>query len=563
MPSSSPQPNLFAAGGAAALSLRFWILLPLVAIGGGFGGAALLLLLHATQHLAWVYRSGPFLAGVEETGPWRRVAVLAAAGVIVAVYRGATKTGPGGHGGELAEAIWFRSGRVPFLSSSLRAVISIVIVGLGVSLGREAAPKLFGAALASTLADRLALSAPERRLLAACGAGAGIAAVYNVPLGGGLFALEVLLGVLALPFVLPAVAASVIGTGVSWLLIPNLPTFSVPAYGISLALVVWAVLAGPVLGLAAAIYVKLIAWADARKPAGPLRLWAPLVVLLALGGIAIELPQLLGNGKNVVQLAFVDRIGLASLIVLTVLRPIATAACLGSGAPGGLFMPTIAFGALLGGVLGSGWAALWPGVPAGGYAIVAAGAVLAAATAGPLSALVLIAELMHRVDTLMVPLMLAVGGAVLVARLIDPRSIYSARIHGGRARAQERPPNKPTGFDDLVCDDFDIVSAAAPAAELFSDLLRGGDPARPVLVVDETGRLVGATSSENLAPRIGNRLLIDTATAGDLATPISSVPSTANRTDVLCRLAPGNDAAMAVVDADTSRPVGVVKKRQS
>ena len=207
MPSSSPQPNLFAAGGAAALSWRFWVLLPLVGIGGGLGGGAFLLLLHATQHLAWAYRSGSFLSSVEKTGPWRRVAVLGTAGVIVGAYRWATKSNPGGHGGELAEAIWFHSGRVPLVSSTLRAVISIVIVGLGTSLGREAAPKQFGPAVASTLADWLTLSPPERRLLAACGAGAGIAAVYNVPLGGGLFALEVLLGVLALPFVLPAVAA--------------------------------------------------------------------------------------------------------------------------------------------------------------------------------------------------------------------------------------------------------------------------------------------------------------------------------------------------------------------
>jgi H+/Cl- antiporter ClcA len=561
MPSSSPQPNLFASGGAAALSPRFWLLLPLVGVGGGFGGGVLMLLLRTTQHLAWSYRSGSFLAAVQQTGALHRVAVLATAGLVVGLYRWLTASGPGGHGGELAEAIWFRSGRVPLLSATFRAVLSIVVVGLGASLGREAAPKQFGAAVASALAGWLDLSPPERRLLAACGAGAGIAAVYNVPLGAGLFALEVLLGVLALPFVLPAIAASVIGTGVSWLLLPDVPTFSVPPYRISAAATVWAVLAGPLLGLAAAGYVRLIAWADARKPEGWPRLIAPVVVFLTLGVAAIALPQLLGNGKDVVQQAFLGRLGLPLLLVLMALKPVATAACLGSGAPGGLFMPTLSVGALLGGVLGALWTSLWPGAPIGSYAIIGAGAMLGASTAGPLSALVLIAELMHRVDTLMVPLMLAVGGAVLVARLVEPRSIYSARIHSGRARARERTPPRTTGFDDLVSDRYGVVSAAAPLVELLGEMAQlGGDGARPVFVVDETGRLAGAISPEQLSRRAESPLLLETATAGDLAKPVTPVPSTADRAAILARLEGGNDAALPVVDAATGRPVGLAKR---
>ena len=332
-----------------------------------------------------------------------------------------------------------------------------------------------------------------------------------------------------------------------------------PPYGISLAITAWAVLAGPIFGLAAALYIKLIAWADARKPTGWLRLLTPFVMLSALGFVAMALPQLLGNGKNVVQLAFAGRIGLGLLFILALSKPIAIAACLGSGAPGGLFMPTITCGALLGGVLGQGWAALWPGVPAGSYAVVAAGAVLAAATAGPLSALVLIAELMHRVDTLMVPLMLAVGGAVLVSRLIDARSIYSARIHGGKVRAAGWAGRRETRFDDLVSDHYGVVSAAVPVIELFGDLVRRGtDRAQPLFVVDETGRLVGATSGAQLSQRAKDYLLLETATAGDLANPVSPVRSSADRSDVLCRIAAAGDAPIPVIDADSGRPIGVV-----
>ena len=107
---------------------------------------------------------------------------------------------------------------------------------------------------------------------------------------------------------------------------------------------------------------------------------------------SLAVPQLLGNGKDVVQLAFTGEAGSLALLLVMLLKPLATAACLGSGAPGGLFTPTIAFGAALGGLAGAGWALVWPGAPAGAFALVGAAAVLAAATKGPASAVVLTKE---------------------------------------------------------------------------------------------------------------------------------------------------------------------------
>jgi len=117
--------------------------------------------------------------------------------------------------------------------------------------------------------------------------------------------------------------------------------------------------------------------------------------------------------------------------VLLVLQPIATAACLGSGAPGGLFTPTLALGVLFGGLLGAGWSQLWPGAPLGGYAFIGGVAVLGAAMQGPLAAVVLLLELTHHGDSLMVPELLAVVEATVVARVLRAPSIYSARISHG------------------------------------------------------------------------------------------------------------------------------------
>jgi CIC family chloride channel protein len=110
------------------------------------------------------------------------------------------------------------------------AVLSVVIVGMGVSLGREGAPKQAGAVIANFFSDKARLSDEQRRLLVACGAGAGMGAAYGVPLGGALFSLEVMRGMLALRYVLPALFASVVATAVSWLALPDAPTYLIPAY---------------------------------------------------------------------------------------------------------------------------------------------------------------------------------------------------------------------------------------------------------------------------------------------------------------------------------------------
>jgi H+/Cl- antiporter ClcA len=363
-------------------------------------------------------------------GAAHHLVVLLLAGVVAGIGGLLIRRVRGSGGaGEISEALWFGDGRLGFWKSQARGLLSIVIVGMGASLGREAAPQLAGAALASSLSERAGLPVWQRRLLVACGAGAGMAAVYNVPLGGALFALEVLLGTLTLPLVLPALATSVIATCVAWLAVPNRPTYHVPAYGVSASQITWAVLIGPLAGLAAVGWVWVIAKINALKPRRWGRIAAPILVFAALGAVSIAYPQLLGNGKDVVQLALTNRLGIALLVVLLLLKPLATAACLGSGAPGGLFTPTLTIGVLFGAVLGHAWALIWPGVPIGSYAIIGGVAVLAASMQAPLAAVVLMLELTHTSDGLMVPILLAVAEATIIARLLGAPSIYSARIN--------------------------------------------------------------------------------------------------------------------------------------
>jgi H+/Cl- antiporter ClcA len=125
-----------------------------------------------------------------------------------------------------------------------------------------------------------------------------------------------------------------------------------------------------------------------------------------------------------------------------VLKPAATVLCLGSGAPGGLFTPSLSSGALVGGVLGQAWLLIWPGGSPGLFAMIGAAAMLAATTRGPISAIVLMIELTGRDLSSILPLLLAVVSATLVARTIELRSIYEARLSDEqvRERLEEREP---------------------------------------------------------------------------------------------------------------------------
>jgi H+/Cl- antiporter ClcA len=433
-------PSTLARPGAAS----FWLAVLLTGIGTGVAAAALTRLLEMVQHFIWNGPGTNLLAATEHASAWRHILVLLAAGLVTGAGQIILSGLSSGNGIDTTAAIWFHAGRMPALRTLGSALLSVVIVGMGVSLGREGAPKQAGAVIANFFSDRARLSDEQRRLLVACGAGAGMGAAYGVPLGGALFSLEVMRGVLALRYVLPALFASVVATAVSWVALPDAPTYLIPAYPSSISSVVWALLAGPIAGAASVGYVRLVTWADRNKPRGWRRLAAPLLGLGLLGAVSIWFPQLLGNGKDISQLAFTNHVAPALVLALLALKPAAIVLCVRSGAPGGLFTPSLTVGALLGAVLGHAWTWFWPGVPPGLFALLGAAAVLAATTQGPISTVVLMMELTGRDRSFIVPMLLAVASATLVARTIEPRSIYDARLTDeeveARQKARELPP---------------------------------------------------------------------------------------------------------------------------
>jgi H+/Cl- antiporter ClcA len=424
---ATEQPN--AVSDEAELSPQFWCLVVVTGVVAGLAGILMMVILHGVQHAAFGYHRGGFEAGVRHAAGMRRILALAIGGAVTGVGWYLVRRFMRHERSDLDDALWAGDSQLSFRRSFLTSVLSEVAVGAGASLGQEAAPKLLGAAGGSVLARWARLTPPQRRLLVACGGGAGMAAIYNVPLGGALITAEVLYGSLAIAVVLPALACSTVATVTAWAYLPDHSTYlHIPAYHAGAALVVWSAPAGVAIGLLTVGYVRLIGLVATHRATGWKVTIAPAIAFTLLGCLALAYPQLLGNGRELAGPLFLG-IGTAGLlVVLAVLKPLVTALCLGSGAAGGLFTPTLATGALIGAVLGLAWSQVWPGAPMASYALVGAAAMLGAGLQAPLAGLVLVLELTGTTFSLVVPMLAATVLATTVARYLDGYSIYSVRL---------------------------------------------------------------------------------------------------------------------------------------
>lgn len=394
----------------------------LVGIGAGLAGMALGLLLHAVQHLAYGYGAlghESFLQGASAAPPWRRVAALLMAGVVAGVGWWALRR----YGRRLVsvrDAVGAAAPgqAMPVGSTIVHVLLQIVTVGLGSPLGREVAPREAGALWAGSVARWMGLTAAQCRALVACGAGAGLAAVYNVPLAGALFVLEVLLGTFDRGIAVMALASSAIAAAVAWLGLGVQQQYALGPIALDWPLAMAACVAGPLFGLAGQAFARATSAARAAAPRGAA---LPFVALLNFAGIAclaVVLPALLGNGKGPVQLSLDASLPLGMAVLLLGLRVLITLSTLRSGAQGGLLTPGLAVGALLALVLAhcaDAWSAT-PWLDPAAFALIGATAFLAVSMNMPLTALVLMLEFTHAPLQMLVPQALAVAGATAAAR---------------------------------------------------------------------------------------------------------------------------------------------------
>ena len=390
----------------------------------GISGMVLALILHAIQHLAFGYSPGQivsaesFLQGVTDSSWPRRLSAIVAGGAIAGF--GWWLLGRYGQKRvSIASAVANPSVAMPAGTTTIHALLQIVTVALGSPLGREVAPREMGALGAGMVARKLGLMADETRTLVACGAGAGLAAVYNVPLAGALFSLEVMLLSFSWEKTLAAIITSAIAAWTATLGLGEESQYHFTSDILPHSFLWWAIIAGPILGAGAWLFRKATSTARSHVRSN----WQmPVFCLLAfslLAALSLYFPQLPGNGKGPMQLALSDELGFPGAAMLLALKMVVILAVLRGGAEGGLLTPGLAVGGLTSLLLCMLWQQLLPGGDYGSFALVGAAAFLAASMQMPLTAVALVMEFTHMDHSYLAPTLLCAAGAFLTCRILD------------------------------------------------------------------------------------------------------------------------------------------------
>ncbi|EHB49957.1 Cl- channel voltage-gated family protein [Mycolicibacterium rhodesiae JS60] len=391
----------------------------------GLAGAATTLVLHTVEHLTYHYSFGTLLDGVTGSSPVRR-----AVGPMV--------------GGALAGLGWWllrRRTRVPSLTDAIDgpgpmqrltltidAGLQVLLVGAGASLGREGAPRQFAAALGDLGTSRWSLTPQDRRILLGCAAGAGLAAVYSVPMGGALFAIQIVLRSWSLRIVGTALITSSIAVAVAAPVTHLEVPLHWPNPELSYLLTGFAVLLAPLALAVGRGFNRLMDSARARR-VGDSWLLIPAVAGagLLIGVLSHWWPELPGNGKSVLTVSVADGLTLASAAVILLLKPMLTALFLRTGAVGGMLTPALATGAAMGSVVAvavNTWTPLAVSVPA--VSLACAAGVLAITQGAPTWAALFVWELARPPLWLLIVFAVAATAAHLLDRRLTGRAEHAA-----------------------------------------------------------------------------------------------------------------------------------------
>ncbi len=545
---------------------RFWMLVIATGALSGLGAGALLAVLDLVQRLAWP-RAESFALAVAAASPLRRVLVPTAGGLLVSAAFFAWRRLEGGHGtARILEAIWHRGRELSLGRTLVRGLLSIVSVGAGASLGREGALVQTGAAAGAWLATRLRIGETQARVLVACGAASGIAAAYNVPVGGALFGLEVLLGSFALELLGPIVVSCVIATAVARTLPFHHLVYEVPRYELLRpSAILFGLALAPVLGVASAFYVRVMTWVEVRFDRLPA--WSapllPPVGMLAVGLAALRWPELPGNGFDTVRAIANGDVPFRLLLLLPFLKLAASAICAGSGVPGGLFTPSLFYGAAIGGALGEAAARLFPGLaPPGALALVGMAGVLAGTTHAVVSSVLIIFEMTGDYGVIL-PLMLSAALAAVTSRALEPDSLYTSPLRRRGATLPELPrPEwlRATPVAALVARDAQRVLPGERFDEVLRKLL-ALPPGHDLYVTSAEGVLLGVIRLDALKGTIPDQALLSMIVANDVVDrTVEPLRLTSTLAEVAARFGKVDLERLPVVDG-LRRLVGTVAMR--
>jgi CIC family chloride channel protein len=560
----------------------FFFLIAVVGVVGGLLGLATERLIGLLRDILWGSH-GELLDAALRSPRWVVVAAPACGGALVGLIlwldRQRSRSGRSGEGmASLIEAVALSGGKVEPRPALINALAAIATVGSGGSLGREGPMIRLGAMISSWLGSRLELPPHRLKILVGCGAASGLAATYNIPIGGTLFAMEVILGNFALEIFGPIVASSVIATLIARSLAGNVPLYAAPGYRLESG---WEMLPYIGLGVVGAL-VSLLFMAGLslggkafRRLRFLPRPFHPILGMVLIGTIALFVPHILGRGHTTInhalagdlhlppQLGLPPEATVAVLLFLALAKLVATAITRGSGCSGGLFTPSLFVGALAGGAYGYGVQLLWPEIasPPGAYAAVGMAAVMAGTSHAPISAILILFEFTGNYD-LILPLMVASIISSLLARRLRSTSIYTEplrRMGIDLPWRMEEAVLAGLKAMDLMRADPNVLRPGERYGEVVEKFL--STHRQRLFVVGEDGRLLGAVSLHDIKHALDRPDTLTAVVAHDLMLPVDRVVRRDERLHRATELFAHSDFERLPVVDEGGRFVGVLAKR--
>jgi CIC family chloride channel protein len=554
-----------------------------VGLGGALGAVGFRLMIRAVQAaffegadgIGRLASSGDLtaapdpLAVAEQLSWYWRVAIPAVGGLIVGpvIYFFAREAK--GHGvPEVIGAVALRGGVIRPRVVVVKALASALSIGSGGSVGREGPIVQIGSAFASSIGQILRVKAAELRTLVGCGTAAGIAATFNAPIAGALFAAEIVMGNFAVAQLSPIVISSVVATVVSRIFLGNHAAFAVPGYKlVSPFELIPYMLVGLAAGLVALAFMFSLYRAEDLFDRSPLPEYLrPMLGGALVGIIGIGFPNVFGVGYSTISAALAEQLPVMMLGSLIVMKILATSITLGSGASGGIFAPSLFMGATMGGFFGTFIHQWFPEATAssGAYALVTMGAVVAAATHAPITTIIMIFELTQNI-TIIPPLMAACVVSTLVTTYLYRDSIYTMKLRRrGIDLFKEESYNvlRSLFVHDVIDREPEVVRDSANLRELVDRILQSDHT--QFFVANEREHLAGTIHLREFTRLLTEREVLEgIVVAGDVAEPSGPTVREDDDLDLVMRVfSTGPQEEIAVVaEDDPLRIVGSVHKR--
>ncbi|MCF6269013.1 MAG: chloride channel protein [Melioribacteraceae bacterium] len=495
----------------------------IIGVIGGYAAVGIRFLIEEFSQLSYP-GGGTVLENIMNT-PWYLIILVPTIGGFIVgplIYFFAPEAK--GHGvPEVMQAILLKGGRIRPRVALVKALASAITIGTGGSVGREGPIIQIGSSIGSTVGQIFKVPHKKLKTLVACGAAAGIAAAFNAPIAGALFAVEIILMDFAVAQFSPIVISAVMATVISHSYEGNLAAFSVPAYEYASPYELgFYFILGAACGLVSYLFIKTLYFSEDffdEKVKIPEYL-KPVVGGAGIGVMALLFPQVMGVGYDSINNALLGNMIWYVALGLVFLKIISTSLTLGSGGSGGIFAPALFMGAMLGYFFGALVNQYFPDITAGAgaYALVAMGGLVAGTTRAPITAIIIVFELTYDYEIIL-PLMITSIVSLIVSSYLSQESIYTLKLLLRGINIKEGTETnvmESIYVKDIYNKEFTSIEATDNFNKVVNTVLSGKGVEFPV--IDKNNNIVGIISMNDLKELFFekdslNSLLI----AGDLA----------------------------------------------